>query len=80
MEHFYKTLYTSQLPEDKMFNESCKTFLKHENVPKLNAEQQNTCEGLITADECLTSLKTFAKKQNARFRWPYGGILPMFLG
>ena len=65
-----------------MFNESCKTFLKHENVPKLNAEQQNTLEGLITADECLAILKTFAKKKkkNARFRWPYGRILPFFRG
>ncbi len=43
---------TSQLPEDSIFNESCKPFLNSGNVPKLNAEQQNTCEGLITAERC----------------------------
>ena len=45
MEHFYKTLYTSQLPEVSTFNESSKPFLNPENVPKLNPELQNTCEG-----------------------------------
>ena len=63
MEHFYKTLYTSQLPEVSTFNESSKHFLNPEMVPKLNAEQQNICEGLITADECLSILKTFAKNK-----------------
>ena len=64
MENFYKTLYTSQLPQDgKIFEKSCKPFLNSENVPKLSAEQQNTCEGLITADECLAILKTFAKNK-----------------
>ena len=63
MEHFYKTLYTSQLPEVSTFNESSKPFLNPENLPKLNPELQNTCEGLITADECLSILKTFAKNK-----------------
>ncbi|KAL9987009.1 hypothetical protein ACROYT_G001243 [Oculina patagonica] len=63
MEHFYKTLYTSQLPEVSTFNEPSKRFLNPEMVPKLNAEQQSICEGLITADECLSILKTFAKNK-----------------
>ncbi|KAL9978081.1 hypothetical protein ACROYT_G015562 [Oculina patagonica] len=63
MEHFYKTLHTSQLPEVSTFNEPSKRFLNPEMVPKLNAEQQSICEGLITADECLSILKTFAKNK-----------------
>lgn len=61
MELFYKTLYTSQLPENSIFSESYESFLNPENVPELKAEQQNVCEGFISADECLSILKTFAK-------------------
>ena len=64
MENFYETLYTSQLPQDsQIFDNSCKPFLNSENIPKLNADQQNTCEGLISANECLEILKTFAKNK-----------------
>ena len=68
MENFYKTLYTSQLPKDgKIFEKSCKPFLNPENVPKLSAEQQNTCEGLITADAGVSGdTKDVCKKQNPR--------------
>ena len=62
METFYKTLYTSQI-SNKTFEDSCSPFLNPDNTPKLNDEQQKTCEGLITAEECLSAPKMFAKNK-----------------
>ena len=62
METFYKTLYTSQI-SDETFEDSCSPFLNPDNIPKLNEEQQKTCEGLITAEECLSALKMFVKNK-----------------
>ena len=62
METFCKTLYTSQI-SDETFQDSCSPFLNADNIPKLNKKQQKTCEGLITAEECLSALKMFAKNK-----------------
>ena len=62
METFYKTLYTSQI-SDETFEDSCSPFLNPDNIPKLNEEQQKNCEGLNTAEECLSALKMFVKNK-----------------
>ena len=61
---FFKTLYPSQIRENVFqHNDPCSSFLNHNNLPKLNKEKQNICEGLITAEECLSALKTFARNK-----------------
>jgi len=62
MEIFYKTLYASQVT-DNTFDASAPSFLNLDNVHRLDNEQQKSCEGLITEEECLSSLKTFAKNK-----------------
>ena len=62
MEIFYKTLYASQVT-DNTFDTSAPSFLNLDNVHRLDNEQQKSCEGLITEEECLSSLKTFAKNK-----------------
>ena len=62
MENFYKTLYCSQISEDT-FNYSAPLFLNCNNIKRLDGEQQKTCEGLITEEECLSTLKQFSKNK-----------------
>ena len=62
MENFYKTLYSSQISEDN-FNDSAPLFLNCNNIKRLDGEQQKTCEGLITEEECLSAVKQFSKNK-----------------
>ena len=62
METFYKPLYVSQIP-DNTLGASASSFLNIGNVHKLDNEQQKSCEGLITEEECLCFLKTFKKNK-----------------
>ena len=62
METFYTALYASQIT-DNTFDASASSFLNPDNVQRLDNEQQKSCEGLITEEECLSSLKTFEKNK-----------------
>ncbi|KAL9986569.1 hypothetical protein ACROYT_G000737 [Oculina patagonica] len=62
METFYKALYASQIT-DNTFDASAPSFLNLDNVQRLDSEQQKSCEGLITEEECLAALKTFEKNK-----------------
>ena len=62
LENFYKTLYSSQILEDS-FDASVSSFMNCNNLKRLNAEQQKTCEGLIIEEECLSTLKQFVKNK-----------------
>ena len=62
MENFYKTLFSSQISEDT-FNDSAPLFLNCNNIKRLDGEQEKTCEGLITEEECLFALKKFSKNK-----------------
>ena len=55
--NFYNQLYSSQ----NQPSTTCPlTFLEHKSLlAKLDNEKQSLCEGTITAEECLTALKTF---------------------
>ena len=55
--NFYNQLYSSQNQPSVTCSS---TFLQHESLlVKLDDEKQSLCEGTITAEECLTALKTF---------------------
>lgn len=62
MENFFKTLYSSQISEDSS-DASALPSVNCNNLKRLNGEQQKTCEGLIPEDECLCTLKQFAKNK-----------------
>ena len=56
---FYKELYTSTgaNSDDQRFD----TFVNNPVIPEISADQKQSCEGLLTKDECFTSLKQMAK-------------------
>ena len=65
MENFYSTLYTSKIPAEKDCNEtSADFFSKVKNLPRLSKEQQDLCEGLITAEECWSVIQSLAKNKS----------------
>jgi len=61
MENSYKTLYSSKTSDDT-FDASPSPFANCNNMKRLG-EQQKTCEGLISEEECLSALKKFAKNK-----------------
>ena len=56
---FYKELYTSTgaNSDDQRFD----TFVNNPVLPEISADQKQSCEGLLTKDECFASLKQMAK-------------------
>jgi len=62
MENFYKTLYPPQISGDS-FDASTSPFVDCNNIKRLDGEQQKTCEGLPSEEECLCALKQFAKNE-----------------
>ena len=56
---FYNKLYTSTgaCQDDQLFDH----FFINPALPKISADQRQSCEGLLTKDECLASLKQMAK-------------------
>ena len=59
---FYQFLYSSQNPQvnDPKFE----AFFDNDKVEKLNGEQRNNCEGLLTENECFNALKCFQKSKS----------------
>ena len=62
MENFYKALYSSQIPENT-FAAPASPFVNPNNIRRLDDEQQKTCEGFITQEECLSALKQLTKNK-----------------
>ena len=56
---FYKELYTSTgaRPDDQRFD----NFFNNSALPEISADQRQSCEGLLSKDECLAFLKQMAK-------------------
>ena len=54
---FYESLYSSKI-DPSTSNEKEESFFPENNKIKLNYNQQMSCEGLLSAEECLQSLKT----------------------
>ena len=59
---FYQFLCSSQNPQvnDPKFE----VFFDNDKVEKLNDEQRNNCEGLLTENECFNALKCFQKNKS----------------
>ena len=59
---YYKSLFTSKgsNPNDTCFDE----FFESSTLPKLSARQADTCDGLLTKEECLASLREFSKDKS----------------
>ena len=53
---FYKTLYSKK---DVMNDPVKHSVFFNENIPKLNEEEQQMCEGVVTINECFEVLGTF---------------------
>ena len=65
MENFYSTRYTPKIPAEKDCNETSGDFFsKVKNIPRLNKQQQDLCEGLITAEECWSVIQSLAKNKS----------------
>ena len=55
---YYKRLYTSRTnPNDPRFG----VFFDSSTLPKLSPHQADSCDGLLTKEECYASLKSFCK-------------------
>ena len=61
-QRFFQTLFSSQNPavDDAKY----KFLFDNDSIVRLNAEQQQHCEGMLTIDECLAALKTFNKNKS----------------
>jgi len=53
---FYKTLYT---PVREKTKEQTVQYLNKIHTPKLSEKEKLSCEGELTIEECLSSLKSF---------------------
>ena len=60
----YKRLYTSSRtnPNDPRFD----VFFDSSTLPKLSPHQADSCDGLLTKEECYASLKRFSKGKSPR--------------
>ena len=55
---YYKRLYTSRTnPNDPRFG----VFFDSSTLPKLSPHQADSCDGLLTKEECTPHLKVFPK-------------------
>ena len=59
---FYQFLYSSQNPQvnDPKFE----VFFDNDKIKKLNDEQRNNCEALLTENECFNALKCFQNNKS----------------
>ena len=56
-ERFYRELYKSSINSPNI-GEKISSFLNDLNIPQLSEEQKNSCEGLISLEECSKVLVT----------------------
>ncbi len=54
---FYQNLYSTKLNMNDLRNSEGKLFPNDNSIPKLNETEKERCEGEITENECLKSLK-----------------------
>lgn len=59
---YYKLLYDNK--DENLNSEESKLFLNENMIPKLSSEDQQTCEGLLTMDECFKTLNTFKNNKS----------------
>ena len=59
---FYESLYKSQNIDNDTFLES--PFFKPQNITPLTQEEMESCEGLLSEDECLNAIKEFKNNKS----------------
>ena len=75
---FYESLYKSQNIDNSIFLAS--TFFNPENVSPLSQEEKESCEGLLSENECFNAIKEFKNNKSPgtdgftaefyKFFWP----------
>ena len=58
---FYKKLYCKNVTVDP---DNFPEFYNNTDLPKLSEQQKNSCEGMLTEEELLCTLKTFSKNKS----------------
>ena len=58
---YFSELYTSKVEVSEI---ELDRFFQDTNFPSLNNDQSDSCEGLLTKEECLTALKLMAKNKS----------------
>ena len=61
---FYKAFYKSQSIDNDTFLTS--SFFKTQNITPLTQEEMESCEGLLSEDECLNAIKEFKNNKSHR--------------
>jgi len=61
---FYENLYKSQVSSAQNAHEN-DIFFNPSDIPTLNADEQDLCEGLITETEALNALKDFSANKTS---------------
>ena len=61
LHHFYKTLFTEKL---QIQNEDITAYLNQKSIPVLTGEQSQTCEGPISENELLKTLKNMSNNKS----------------
>ena len=63
-ERFYRELYKSRINRVLIIREKISSFLNDLNIPQLSEEQKNSCEGLISQEECSELLDSFQNNKS----------------
>ena len=58
LQGFYENLYHES--SNTFLQETEQVFLQSQGIPQLNEEERNSCEGILTINECYQALKSFA--------------------
>ena len=62
-ERFYRELYKSSINSPNI-GEKISSFLNDLNIPQLSEEQKNSCEGLISPEECSELFDSFQSNKS----------------
>ena len=62
LQGFYENLYHKS--SNTFLQETEQVFLQSQSIPKLNEEERNSCEGILTINECYQALKSFADRKS----------------
>ena len=63
-ERFYRELYKSRINRVLIIREKISSFSNDLNMPQLSEEQKNSCERLISLEECSKLLDSFQSNKS----------------
>ena len=61
---FYQNLYAEKVVNLEDENINSKFFINTDNIPKLNEDQKQSCEGLLSTSECLEAIKSMPNNKS----------------